>query len=115
MQSHRILFFEVAFLLPIWTVFDGGKGGLNVLPVQGYLEKINLGLGYFYDKNVSCDVNGEIMEGENPEQCWAFKGNDTTGQNYKDADNGSCCYIVDEEQDVPDYLKEFVKFTTDEM
>ena len=116
MQSHRILFYGAAFLLPIWTVFDGGNGGLNVLPVHGYLEKfLDLPEGFSNDKNVSCDVKGEIIEGENPDQCWAFQGNDTTGQRYKDTNKGSCCHTVDEEKSIPEYLKDIVKLEDDGM
>ena len=148
MQSHRILFYGAAFLLLIWTVFDGGNGGLNgvygaeisdkfvATPCEKYevpeglkdlpegftvnCDEVPEGLkdlpeGFTNDKHVSCDVRGEIMEGENPDQCWAFQGNNTTGQRYKDTNKGSCCHTVDEEKSIPEYLKDIVKLTKDEM
>ena len=116
MQSHRILFYGAAFLLPIWTVFDGGNGGLNVLPVHGYLEKfLDLPEGFSNDKRVNCDVKGEMKEGENPDQCWAFQGNDTTGQKYKDAVTGNCCHTVYRNADVPDSLSGIVEVNDIEM
>ena len=112
MQSHRILFYGVAFLLPIWTVFDGGNG---VYGAEIPCDEYEVPEGFTNDKHVSCDVRGEIMEGENPDQCWAFQGNDTTGQRYKDTNKGSCCHTVDEEKSIPEYLKDIVKLTKDEM
>ena len=124
MQSHRILFYGVAFLLPIWTVLDGGNGGLNgvygaeipdkylAIPCE---EEYEVPAGFTNNRHVSCDVRGEIKEGENPDQCWAFQGNDTTRQKYKDAGKGSCCHTVDEEKSIPEYLKDIVKLTKDEM
>ena len=115
MQSHRIIFYGVEFLLPIWMVLDGGNGGLNGVHGKDLPEKYEVPYTFTNDKNVSCDVKGEIIEGENPDQCWAFKGDEIIGQIYKDAGNGSCCYIVDEDKDVPDYLKGIVEVNDTEM
>ena len=89
---------------------------MNVLPVHGYLEKfLDLPEGFSNDKNVSCKVKGEIKEGENPEECWAFQGNDTTRQKYKDAGTRNCCHTVERNDDVPEYLKDFVEVQKNEM